>query len=420
MAWPVSQRYRDAINSRDQVHVIRVDVCDVQGSVVYRDLPINPGGQVTVDETRQVKRQLSFQVASSPAGATDSFVPVQAGDLLHPATGYELRPYRGPKYTDGTEDPIPLGVFRLSKPNPQDRAGAAGSSGGGSGGILIPVTGNDRSAVITRNTYQEPHVIADGTDVAAAIVALLNAHWPSAYPPLSFAAVVGGYALPATVFAQTSNQSGSGTSQAAQNDPFKDAVSLAASAGEELFFDEVGRVVLRPIQIPSTNPILATYQDSVTTVNGVPITAALFDPSNQMDETQQYNGVILTCIGPGGPAISVSVWDNDPTSPTFVGGPWGEVPYLMTTTLLPNPGLTSVENGQQALTMATAQFQLIRRAFSAPAWSCVPDGSIAPGDRVELNMARLGVTAPYGVSQMTIPLDVATQQSMGARPQGGV
>lgn len=396
MAWPVSARYRAMAHGYDQKHKIRVDVCEFDGTVVYPDLPIAPGGTVNVDETAQVRRTISFTVPTVPSGAAGSLVPVNQGDVLHPLSGYELRAYRGMVYEDGTEEMVPLGVFAMSKP--VIAQGPGSTPGGTTGaGVTVAVTGNDRSSEVSLVTYQEPYVVPPNTDVATAIRDLFD----TLLPGLTYVLMESGYVLPGATFGQNPSTT---------NDPFADALGMASTAGMELFFDEVGRVVLRPVAIPSTAPVITTYgfpASGAVLVNGAPISSRIITAGQTLDQTQEYDGLILTCNGPGGPPMQVNVGNTGA----------GTHVYMMTTDLLPSPGLTGAQNTTQAQTMANNQYQLIRRAYDTPTWTCAPDGSIAPGDLVDVNAPGIGVGDGYGVAQMTIPLDVDTAQTMTARPQ---
>lgn len=139
------------------------------GESFLQELPnvLDTAGAVDVDETRAVRRTLDLTIISK-GYPYDALIPNLATDLLHPASGNELRPYRGIDYRDGTLDWVPLGVFRCSQPKTTDK----------NGDIEIAIKGNDRSFQFARTKWQAPYVIAADTDLATAIYNGVQTVWP--------------------------------------------------------------------------------------------------------------------------------------------------------------------------------------------------------------------------------------------------
>src|ERR1035437_8497903 len=106
-------------------------------------------GIVDIDETRAVRRLLTNLLIESMGRPADQVIPALQNDLLHPASGNEIRVYRGFVYSDGTEEFVPMGVFRISKPVVNDKIGE----------LNVTLNGNDRSAWISRIKWQSPYVI---------------------------------------------------------------------------------------------------------------------------------------------------------------------------------------------------------------------------------------------------------------------
>lgn len=392
MTWPVSQRFLDTLASPEQKLATQISVYN--GETWLADL-VTPGdqhskvqsGTINIDETQQVRRTLSPNVVIQSEGLEyDDLVPTNGNSLLHPASGNELRIFRGFVYNDGTNEMVPLGVFRLTVPEVKDTPD----------GIEIDVYGLDRSSVISKKGYQEPWPIAAGTPVSEAIYNLINDKMPG----LTYNMVECNVPVPATTFGGKSSSSG---------DPFADAMKLGAIDGLELLFGATGEVVLRPVSNPATSPSVYTFSEGDSSL--------LTEVDRTFDETTTYNGVILTCDSGAGPPVQVQVWDNDPTSPTYYLGPWGKVPYPMTSSLIPYPGQSSSDAMAQALTMAQAQFLLVCRSLDEPSFYSIPNPLVWDGDVVTIERARIGVSANYACAQLAMPIDAKTTMQFTGRPQ---
>jgi Domain of unknown function (DUF5047) len=389
VSYTVSQAYRNVINSGDQTHVSRIAVCNFDGSEEVHSLPFLPGASVSVDETRQSRRQLSgLSVPSVPYGAAGSWVPRTPDDMLHPQSGLELRPYRGVVLPSGQVEEVCLGVLRLTKPTYAKGTGA-------DAGILVKFTCNDRSSAISRANYKVPYVVAAGTECALAIRSLFETRLPG----LTYLQSSPFYQLPAATFGQDPTQS---------NDPYADGAQMAAAAGSEVFFDALGRVVQRPVAIPAQATPVTTYGGGPVVLNGNRLTARVYNVAETLDETKQFDGLILICNGPGGDPIRIQVGDCSDSAKVFM---------LPPTQLYPNPSLDRATNTNAANVYAWNQFQLVARSFDAPDFTAVPDGSVSPGDPVGLKEEDLGVDGVYGVSTMDIPMDVAALMHVTTRPQ---
>jgi hypothetical protein len=347
------------------------------------------GGSVQVDETREIRRTLSLTMA-----ATSDLIPSAPGDLLHPATGNELWVSRGVKYADGSTEMAPLGVFRTSKPATAD--GAA---------LTFSMAGNDRAAVVASQGWQAPYQVQTGSNPGAAIQTALDFKLHHIYGELDYSGIaVTSFSFPAATWGATSGQS---------NDPMSDFQSFAAAAGCELFFDVNGNPIFRPIVNAA---LVKTPNDAVHFVEGPE--CVMTDAQRTLDETNAYNGVKLTCNGPGaaGPFI-ITVWDVDPHSPTYYLGPWGQKPYQMTTTLIP-AGADDLATAQgKATYMASQQLQLILGAIDNLSVSCSPNPALQEGDVLRVVRGRQKIGANYTISGMTIPLDAQGKQSITFRPQ---
>lgn len=387
----VSPAFQAAM-SQSHKGAIRVDICSPTGAVLQSLVGgTTPGcvtgGNVDVDETRQVRRILTMTVES--AGRTvDNLIPRAAGDLLHPASMNELRVYRGVTYANGTSELCPVGVFRISKPKSKKQPG---------GTFELTITGQDRSAWISRLVWQAPYEVSAGTELATGLYNAIN----SIVPGLSYNMPPTGVSMPDTIWG-TDLTTGA-------NDPWADFMAAAAYSGYALFFDPSGVVTLSP----SVDPIT----QNLANVDGVPLptfvngqNCTLTEVGALIDETVEYNGVIVISTPPGATAaLQGSAWITDPTSPQYYLGPWGQVPYIIQTTMATSTA--------QCDAMAAAQLQLIYRAMDTIDFSCVPNASLEEGDAFTIVDPDMGVSANYVYSASIIPLDWKTDQTVTCRPQ---
>jgi hypothetical protein len=397
--YPVSNQFLSTLQSSERRVVTLGQVWSPPGpsgtSHWIADLDTIIGGSVTVDETREVRRQCSITLATQGIGK-DTLIPQVIGDLLHPATGNMLRLFRGFRYSSPVLQPsgifsdtelVPLGCFRMSRPKIVD----TGNS------LTIQITGNDFASWIARLAWQIPYIIPPGTNLGAAIQGILTNRFPGLTYSFSPTAL--------TVARQTLGTAPGSSS----NDPMADAQTLATAAGNELFFDVLNTLIMRPLSDPTTSPIVADFQEGLT--------ATFTEVDRVLDETQQFNGVTVIGNGSGGAPVQQTVWDTNPASPTYYLGSWGQVPYIVTTSAFPAPGQSTASAQAQALAMAQTLFPLAVKAMDEVSFTTVPNPALSEGDCVSIERSRIGLSSSYALSQMTIPLDVKTQMSVTCRPR---
>lgn len=334
----LSTRFLAALAAGDQISISRVDV--YSGPTLLQTLPNVVDGSITVDYTATTRRTLTLTVESQGRDL-DELIPVLPTDLLHPASGNELHVYRGFEYPDGTQDLCQLGVFRMSKPKITD----TGDS------LTIAITGNDRSAYISRIKWTAPFFIRAGTDLATAIQYLIENRWLQSYPLtynfVSTSPVPPGYHNTGQTL--SAGNTSYGTSPSSSNDPWADAIALAASGGMDLYFDVYGVCTLTPTIVTST---LGTTFDGLYEEGQ---TATFTEVDRSLDETQTYSGVLA--IGNGSvPNVAPvqsrapsptdgrsypGIWNTDRASSTYYDpgaadqSLWGPVPYIFETTAIP-------------------------------------------------------------------------------------
>ncbi len=319
------------------------------------------GGSVTDDATAQVRRRCTITVVDS----TGELTPKRAEDLLTPY-GTELRPYRGVIYADGTTEVMPLGVFRIAQVDVDDSVG---------GSPDIRIEGYDRSRTVARDKFTEPYIVAAGTNLITAIKAVLA----RTFPDLEYDAI-------STTMTNTAPLIFD-----ANTSPWDAVTDLGKSLGCEVYFDARGRVVIAPPPDADALPAPA-----FTFIEGTGCT--MTNLTSKFTDEPGFNGIVLTgeSVGDEEPPVRAVVWDDEPTSPTYHLGPYGEVPDFVTD---PNVKTTGeAENAARSLLQGYLGFS---DQLTITAW---PNPALNASDVVRVERVRSGASGLYTVESATIPM----------------
>lgn len=367
------------------------------GTVIASSISVS-GGEVTVDASAQFRRSCRLQLSAFSGGAgrvtdesgltadqiqqlRDSLIPGKAGDPASPY-GNAVRVWRGlsvPGHSNATLQNDwylwELGVFRLARADVED-----------DGTPQLSVTGYDRSRTVSRNKLTAPWVVSSGTNWGDAIVALVKDRDPRA--PARAHSVTA--TAPATVVVDP------------ESDPWTVATEWAAAAGQEVFFDNAGYLVIRPEPDTASSPIAWEYSDAA---GG---NAVLLGVGRSMTDEPGYNGVVLTAESTTLPApLRAEAWDLNPSSPTYSQGAYGRVPKFVS-----NPYV-----GTQAQADAAAQAELLRSAGGTERVSiaCVPNPAHEAGDVIRVSRPLSRIDHVGIIESMTIPLAPGDPMSITCR-----
>lgn len=332
-------------------------------------------GQVDVDRTAAFRRKLSCQCID-PLG---SLTPRTEGEVLTPY-GTELRAYRGVYFSDDPEDyeVSALGVFRLSKASITDN---------NAGSPVIQMESFDRSRTISRHKFKVPYVIAAGTNAMTAVKDIVK----RTFPDVEFNTITSEI----TTSAPLLHDSGS--------DPWEAVAFLARSMGCEAYFDVDGRMAVLP-----PHDVNALPSPDFTYIEGQSCT--MLDLAREYSDEGVFNGIIVTGESPGDqlPPVRGEAWDENPTSPTYRFGPYGEVPGFITDNL--------AKTEEQCATIAQTQLALILGASSRLSITGVVNPSYEAGDVVQVRREKSKVDGLYSVDAFSVPLKANTQ-SLSLREQ---
>jgi hypothetical protein len=326
-------------------------------------------GNIQADRTADIRRRCTINCVDPDGQIT----PTSVDSLLTPF-GTEIRPYRGVRYAETREiEVVPLGVFRLSKVTVEDVPGGTSSSTGGTPGITLE--GYDRSRTIQRDKFTSPWVINSGTNVIDAIKAIVA----RTFDDLDFDYIDTNVTVPSSLTYDV------------DSDPWQACNDLATSIGCEIFFNVLGDLVIAP---PIDVDALPSPDfDYIENKN-----CTMLDLQVVYSDDPGYNGVVLSADQPddGSAPIRSVVWDEEPSSPTYHLGPYGEVPMVVTDSVV-----TTQDDADKA---AAALLATLLGYSSQVAITAAVNPAIDCGTVIRIERAAVGVKDSYLVDAVQIPM----------------
>lgn len=343
-------------------HTMRVQVNAYRGGVLLAsNLPVQ-GGSVSVDYNSQIRRTLSLTVGD-PAwdpgtNATAALAPF----------GSELEVKRGIRFPDGTVEWVPLGWFRV-----QESSGAQGASS-------VSVTAADRSSAVQDARFTAVRASNTALTIPAQIAALITEVLPTV---------------------TVTNLSGSTSATPAvfwEEDRWQAIDELAKSIGCVCYFKPDGNAVIE--KMPAvTNPVQWQVDAGQ---QGVMVTA-----ETSVTREGTYNAVVASGENSGDTApVAATVTDNDATSPTYWGGPFGQKPRFYVSPL--------ITTAQQATDAATSMLGQVRGLARQLTLSSVPNPALEAGDVIRVVFPD-GTGETHLIDQFEVPLEPAGAMPMQTR-----
>lgn len=305
MYTPPSDRFIPAL-SMSHKPVTRVQMFTSDGRVIDID---HTGGSVTIDATQSVRRTCTVT-------ATDlSLIPIRPSDQLA-VYGAKIRIERGIDYQDGSDpELVPLGFFRVDRVEGDPDLGP------------VTISGSSMEAVLADDPFITPYSTRGVTMAIAAITGIIEDSIPDA--------VVVGKATDGPIGTTTWD---------AQADRWQAITDCATAIGAQVYCDADGQFVI------ANQPDVATSQVAWTVDAGE--TGVLITATRAYDRDGMYNVVVASGENTEDnvPPVSATAEDDDPTSPTYVGGPFGRV-----TQFYSSATLTTLAACQQAANQLLAQ-----------------------------------------------------------------
>lgn len=326
------------------------------------------GGSVTATRGAAVRRTCTVTVPDV------SLIPIRPSDQMA-IYGARLRILRGIAYADGTVESVPLGEFRIE--------GVEGDPDYGP----VNITGCSAEASIADDAFLTPYTTRGGTAAVTAITGLIQTSIPGA--------VVVNRASDATL----------GTTTWDTNSDRWAAVQACATAiGAEVYCDADGQFIIAEL------PDIATASIAWNVDAGAD--GVLISANRGYSRDGLYNVVVASgentedSVAP----VSATVSDNDPTSPTYVSGPFGRVPKFYSSSLLINSG--------QCLGAATLLLRAAVKPSATVTIEAAPNPLLEPGDVLRVTYGN-GERELHQIQSMTIDIAVGgggtTYETIGGK-----
>lgn len=280
-------------------------------------------------------------------------------------------------YADTVEE-VPLGVFVLTEANIQEEQK----------GATMDLVGVDRSIRIQKAQWIDPFPIASGTNLATALQAVLSNRWADV--EVNFSSTT--QTVPQLTLGMQAGGSG--------RDPWGDCQQLASSGGFDLYFDGSGVAVLKSTQDPSDATAVASYVEDAE--------AMLLGAQRRISTDQTFNGVVVTGEGTNvQPPVRSTLFDEDPASPTYRYGAFGDRP-----TFISSPLVTSAAT---AAVVAQAQLSKVKGAEENVDWSQICDPSLDVGDVIYVENTGTRLAKVMVLDKLSIPLKAEDSMKATAR-----
>jgi hypothetical protein len=325
--YPVSDRFLRALVEPHRV-VSQVRLYRTDG--IIEDLP-HTGGSVTVDRGSATRRTCTITIPDI------SRIPRTAQDQLAVYGAY-LTIARGIEYTTGDAELVPLGVFRLDDVDGDVHEGP------------VTLQGKSFECFLADDKFTTAVSTRGYNLVSTAIGMLVSTSLPSLVVDTS----------------RMTDATCGKTTWDIEGDRLEAIKEVAKVAGCEVYCDAVGTFVVAPLP----DPLLAVPVWEVAA--GEP--GALITAARGMTSQNVYNGVLARGENTeeDAPPVSSLVVDNDPTSPTYWGGPFGHRPTFLTSATLTTTA---------ACTSAATYELAARKAPNASAdLSSLPNPALEAGD----------------------------------------
>lgn len=351
------ESWRAAVTAHQRTVGFRAEMIDKNDSHVT-DIPLSAGSISFDGDTAE---QWACQV-SIPG---EEWIADGPSDPLDPRSGLRMRLWWRLLINGGWVE-VPVGTFVMEDPRITDN-GAMPTTG---------MRGRDPLTIIRRSGYGSLVISVGGLTVPAALERIMRQIAPSTPFRIESNSTV---TLPPTY-------------ELTGQDPLDDLVNIARQADLVIRTDPEGRVVCA--RNPDSQTIRADWQEGPD----CPVT----DLSRDVNTSQMLNSVTVVSTNPEIiPPISVTVEDDDPSSPTWVGGVWGRRSMTMRTDAV------ATEEGARA----TAQGLLNgrRRPQEEIQISIPPRGDLMYRDKVALKRAMSGVANTYRVASWTLSFGSALQ-----------
>jgi hypothetical protein len=310
-------------------------------------------GSVSIDSTAQVWGTLDLTTDGS------GWSTVPGASILQPY-GNEIYVERGVG-VGGSVEWTGLGYYRIQQAE-QDQAPS---------GPLV-ISGSDRMQAIVDAMTVTPVSFAATATVADVFAVLVAGVYPSATVTFDWTA--------------SADTIGTALVVTTDTDRYQTLSDLATSRGKVMYFDYAGRLQVKSKPDPG---VPVWHVDAGP--NGVQVAAG-----RTLVRDGIYNAAVVTSDGASDAAPPLAVaYDNDPSSPTYYLGTFGQVPQFWS-----SPAVTT-----QAQAAAAAAL-VLSRSLALPlqcAFTAIPNPGLEVLDVISIDYLT-GSDPPFTVDTITFPL----------------
>lgn len=346
--------------------VARVDAF-YSGVLTLADLPITDGS-VTVDRGSKTRRSLSLTIADP------SYLPWNALDPLA-VYGQQLVVSRGIKFLGGATELVPLGTFRINEPSGDVHTGP------------VTITGTSMESALIDDKFQAPTSTRGYGGCIEAITFLIRQTLPDS--------------VIVNLTADSRNPLCAVAVWDAGADRWDAVTQIATAMQAEIYVDAQNRFVITDLPDVVNG---AVAWDIAEGEGGTLVSSA-----RTMSRTAVYNAVVASGENAalGNIPVSAVAVDDDPSSPTRFGGPFGKVTRAISSSLWTSTGAC-----QSAANYAL--YDAVAPNIQASIAS-LPNPALEGNDLVRVT--HVGRKQRYLVQSVTVPL--TAEGSFGISLRGG-
>lgn len=359
--WPITTA---AQNSLATTHGMRVRVTAYTAALgVISDLPVS-SGSITVDATSQTRRTGTLGIADPTYWPDDPF------DVLSPL-GSELGIEYGIVLPDRTIEWVPVlrgPITNVARQRP------------GSGDAALTVSVADRSSKVAEARYDQPAQTIAGATTVSEIRRLITE------------------VLPAVTVTDLTGSTQVAAQLDIERERWADGLEkLADSIAAEVFADPLGNFTIRPQPLITTTPVWVVASGP----GGI-----LVSLDEKKTRELAYSRVVASGQRTDGtPPVWAAVSDTDPTSPTYVSGPFG-----VKTRFYASPLLTTTA---QCTSAAAALLARTTGMAGSVTLTALVNPALDAGD--VLLVRDHGTVTAHIIDSLTIPLTVGDAQQITTR-----
>lgn len=325
--YPVSDRF---LRTLAEPHRVVSQVMLYRTDGVIEELP-HVGGSVTADRGSAIRRTCTVPLADT------ALIPRTATDKLSVYGAY-VTVARGIEYAPGDRELVPLGRFRIDEVEGDVDQGPA------------TLTGSSFEVFLADDKFTAPVSTRGYGLVSTAVGMLVSTSMPSL--------VVDTTRLVDTACGVTTWD--------VEGDRLEAIKEVARAAGAEAYCNADGALVLAPLP----DPLLTLPAWEIAAGER----GALITAQRGMSSQGVFNGVLARGENTeeDTPAVSSLVTDNDTSSPTYWGGPFGHRPRFISSSTLTSTGACTAA--------ATYELAAAKSPNATADLSSLPNPALEPGD----------------------------------------